>query len=74
MKKSLEKVKNRLFLYFVLQVFGFLFGLLIPFLDEVTPTLDLIITLYELTCRLIFLSSITPLCNLLTDLTKKAED
>lgn len=74
MQKNLDKVKNRLFLFFVLELFGIMFGFLLPFLGDTTPTLELIIKIYELLCGIIFLSSITPLCNLLTDLTKKTED
>lgn len=74
MRKNLEKVKNRLFLYFILEIFGIMFGFLLPFLGEITPTLDFIIKIYEFLCGIIFLSAITPLCNLLTQLTKKTED
>lgn len=73
MQKDLDKVKTRLFLFFVMELFGILFGILIPFI-EITPELKTIISIYEFLCGVVFLSSITPLCNLLTDLTKKTED
>ena len=73
MQKDLDKVKTRLFLFFVMELFGILFGILIPFI-EITPELKTIISIYEFLCGSVFLSSIIPLCNLLTDLTKKTED
>lgn len=70
MIKDLEKVKNRLYLYFVMEIFGIFIGFILPLTVETTSTLNLVITIYEFLCGIVFLSSITPLCNLLTGLTK----
>lgn len=71
MNKNLEKVKTRLFGFFVMEIFGIFLGFILTLVVETTPTLDLVIKIYDLLCGIVFLSSITPLCNLLTDLTNK---
>lgn len=71
MYKNLEKVKTRLFGFFLMELFGIFLGFIMPFIAETTPTLDLIIKIYDLLCSIVFISAITPLCNLLTDLTNK---